>query len=77
MKKAIKLLRDVFTRDGRVFCSAADTSQGTKHLWGLLELAGCVEKHTASGRGCLGHPFSYRITDEGRKVAETKAVANP
>jgi hypothetical protein len=56
--------------------SGVETCQGTKTLWGQLEKAGYVKKMEYGG--FLGHPFSYNITNEGRKALELhKAEQNP
>jgi hypothetical protein len=60
-KRADALLRDSFTRNGEVFCSAIHTSSGSMPLWGQLVIAGVVKEIPP----CL-HPFNYEITDAGR-----------
>lgn len=62
-KKAEALLRATFTHNGRPLGSAVQTSQGTLPHWCELVLAGYVAKDAPSP---LGHPFSYKLTDEGR-----------
>lgn len=69
MSKSHKLLLQSFGRlqGGLWHCIATgiDTDEGTPALWRHLEREGLVTKNTKSGRGILGHKFSYRITPEG------------
>ena len=71
MEKAIQLLKNSFAKSGKVDCSAIDTDEGTRHLWGILETLGYAEKNTKSGRGIMGHNFSYKITEAGERVAQS------
>lgn len=61
-KGAERLLVSAFTRNGKVMCSAVDTSEGSMPLWGQLVIAGFVAQAPQSS---LGHPFSYSITKAG------------
>jgi hypothetical protein len=69
-RKCLKLLRDAFTRDGRVMCSGVDTDQGRYLDWIRLESAGLVKRKTPSMRGGLGHEYSFDITASGVIAAE-------
>lgn len=68
----MKLLARAFCdpKTGKVWASSTDTDEGTRALWLHLEREGLVKRSTRSGRGILGHHFSYSITDEGRTAAE-------
>lgn len=65
-KKAEKVLRDAFCRDGKLIASGVHTCNGTMPLWGQLVCAGYVLPMPS----ILGHPFNYELTDAGRKYLE-------
>lgn len=64
----LKALKDAFCINDlrRAQCSRIDTDIGTPQMWRRLEKAGLVKKATASGKGPMGHRFSYCITDNGQ-----------
>lgn len=69
-KRHIKLLLEEFTRNGEVAYSGTNTSGGCAKDWHRLEREGLVKRQLPSGRGCLGHPFGYDITDAGRQACK-------
>lgn len=75
MTRHLKLLFKVFTRDGKVCCSGVDTDEGRLIDWYRLEDQGLVKRNTKSGRGILGHNFSYRLTIKGN--LELEQLCNP
>jgi hypothetical protein len=51
--------------------SAIDTDEGTRSQWEWLKRQGYVYRNTKSGRGILGHRFSYRLLDKGNQFIES------
>lgn len=60
-RRAINLLRQAFHMG-----SGVETSEGTIALWTELEKAGLVQRIYKTMHGILGHPFAFRITDDGK-----------
>ena len=72
-KRAMALLANQFTRNGKVCCSAVHTDRGTMPLWGQLVAAGYV-KHM--GGISMGHNFEYELTAEGKRALDSNAYEN-